>query len=182
MARGDDSIDTVEEFAGPPEEPTPAPGSRDGVRRGDSSTTRLEPYTWHDGDVTRRVWLEVDQAAIQEGAPGVREPAFPFPGGDVLQADGAALVFRTEASGAPMTLPGGVLLVLDPGWTAGRVARFFTDNEIPKIRISELGSLPNAYFVETEPGFPSLNLANALAGQEGVVLSSPNWLREVDTR
>ena len=38
----------------------------------------------------------------------------------------------------------------------------------------------NAYFIETEPGFPSLNLANELAGQDGVVLSSPNWQTEVE--
>ena len=40
----------------------------------------------------------------------------------------------------------------------------------------------NAFFVETEPGFPSLNLANELAEQEGVLISSPNWRTEVSLR
>ena len=46
-------------------------------------------------------------------------------------------------------------------------------------RVSELDYVANGFFVETEPGFPSLDLANALAAQDGVEISSPNWGREV---
>ena len=46
-------------------------------------------------------------------------------------------------------------------------------------RVSELDYVANGFFVETEPGFPSLDLANALAVQDGVEVSSPNWAREV---
>ena len=46
-------------------------------------------------------------------------------------------------------------------------------------RVSELDYVTNGFFVETEPGFPSLDLANALAAQDGVETSSPNWGREV---
>ena len=49
-------------------------------------------------------------------------------------------------------------------------------------RTSELDFLDNGFFVETEPGFPSLELANTLAGQDGVILSSPNWAREVELK
>ena len=35
--------------------------------------------------------------------------------------------------------------------------------------------MANGFLVETEPGFPSLELANALAAQAGVWVSSPNW-------
>ena len=80
-----------------------------------------------------------------------------------------------------MTLPGGVLLVLDPSWTGSEVKRFFSGNGIKASRVTELGFAENAYFVETEPGFPSLQLANTLAGEEGVVISSPNWTTEVTT-
>ena len=47
--------------------------------------------------------------------------------------------------------------------------------------MSPLGFLDNAFFVETEPGFPSLDLANDLAEQDGVVISTPNWGMEVET-
>ena len=81
-----------------------------------------------------------------------------------------------------MTLPGGVLLALDPEWDKAQVDKFFSDNDISKEQVSELGLIPNGFVVETEAGFPSLDLANSLAGQEGVEISSPNWWREVETR
>ena len=43
--------------------------------------------------------------------------------------------------------------------------------------MSSLDYLTNGFFVETDPGFASLDLAKALAGQVGVELSSPNWRR-----
>ena len=79
-----------------------------------------------------------------------------------------------------MTLPGGVLLVLDAEWDQARIDRFFKDNHVDRSLVQERTFTTNAYFIETEPGFPSLNLANELAGQDGVVLSSPNWQTEVE--
>ena len=45
-----------------------------------------------------------------------------------------------------------------------------------------MGFLENGFLVETEPGFPSLELANALASQDGVVMSSPNWWTEIEAK
>ena len=81
-----------------------------------------------------------------------------------------------------MTLPGGVLLVLDADWTATEVNAFFASNSIKLDQISELDFVDNGYFVETDPGYPSLNLANKLASQDGVIISSPNWWTEVTTK
>ena len=91
-------------------------------------------------------------------------------------------VFRSESGGGLMTLPGGVLLVLDADWDEATVESFFARNNISRDRTSELSFLPNGFQIQTEPGFPSLELANALAAQDGVVLSSPNWWREIDTK
>ena len=88
-------------------------------------------------------------------------------------------VFRSESGGELMTLPGGVLLALDPEWDQARVETFFSQNGIAADRTSELGFIENGFLVKTGPGFPSLELANALAGQDGVLVSSPNWWREV---
>ena len=79
-------------------------------------------------------------------------------------------------------LPGGVLLALDPLWDEGEIESFFSSNNISTDRISELEFLQNGFLVETEPGFPSLDLANLLADQEGVLISSPNWWSEVETK
>ena len=74
-----------------------------------------------------------------------------------------------------MTLPGGVLLSLDPEWDEARVNAFLAANGIARSDVSAHSFAANGYFVTTAAGFPSLNLANALAGQEGVLISSPNW-------
>ena len=81
-----------------------------------------------------------------------------------------------------MTLPGGVLLVLSSGWSQAETNAFFSNNGIKMDRVSELDYVANGFSVETEPGFPSLDLANALAVQDGVEISSPNWGREVTSR
>ena len=81
-----------------------------------------------------------------------------------------------------MTLPGGVLLALDADWDESQVADFFDRHGIEADRVSELGFIPNGFVVDTEPGFPSLELANALAGEDGVLVSSPNWWREVQAK
>ena len=91
-------------------------------------------------------------------------------------------VFRSESGGGLMTLPGGVLLALDPGWDDAQVENFFSHNDISTDRISELGFLQNGFLIQTEPGFPSLELANALAGQDGVLISSPNWWTDVEAK
>ena len=55
---------------------------------------------------------------------------------------------------------------------------FFSRNGIKRSRVTELTFTKNAYFVETPPGLPSLHLANSLAEQKGVEISSPNWMNE----
>ena len=81
-----------------------------------------------------------------------------------------------------MTLPGGVMLALDSEWDQAAVDKFFAVNDIPAEHVTPLEWLDNGFFVETEPGFPSLELANTLAVQEGVVVSSPNWWRDVEAK
>ena len=52
----------------------------------------------------------------------------------------------------------------------------------PRVVVRVPDTVPNGFVVATEPGFAALELANALAGEDGVVLSSPNWWREHTTR
>ena len=143
-----------------------------------------EPYTWQDGDRTMTAKLQTD-LVVEKGPDGLPR--------DIVSAseDGTNVVrsadeqsrsdtlpvFRSE-SGALMTLPGGVLLVLSSEWSQAETNAFFSDNGIKKDRVSELDYVANGFFIETEPGFPSLDLANALAAQDGVEISSPNWGRE----
>ena len=134
-------------------------------------------YTWQDGEYTRTVTHMPGQTATARGDGGSESGP--------RQAGGAQSdsnpVFQTD-TGQTMTLPGGVLLVLEPEWGQARIDKFFKDNNVDRNLVQERTFTTNAYFIETEPGFPSLNLANELAGQEGVVLSSPNWQTEVETQ
>ena len=176
------STETVAEAGKSPANPTgPDVGGQRGSGRG-------AVYTYEDGDRTIRVILQGDIVVQETGTDtpsdgAVRRTA----GGNIVRKQsgqgGADLpVFRSASGGALMTLPGGVLLALDPEWDEATVNGFFARNNISKGRISELDYIPNGFFVRTEPGFPSLELANALAGEKGVLVSSPNWWREVEAR
>lgn len=157
---------------------------------GQEGSAQGQPYTWQDGDRTLTVLLQADLTVQDDGEIAPREE--PEGTGVARSNEGKSVekkdsggggsddqpVFRSE-SGALMTLPGGVLLALDPEWAQAETDAFFASNGISLDRVSELEFVTNGFFVETEPGFPSLNLANSLAKRDGVVLSSPNWWTEI---
>ena len=152
--------------------------------RSSSGPVEGQAYTWEDGDRTLTVYLQ-DDLVVEKDSAGMPR--------NVVEADRAGTslargarekpesdtlpVFRTE-SGSLMTLPGGVLLVLNEEWSQAQTNAFLSSNGIKKDRVSELSYASNGFFITTEPGFPSLQLANRLAALDGVVLSSPNWGRE----
>ena len=154
----------------------------------DASADPGGSYTWRDGDRTWRVWLQDDLVAqwtrqnTADDAVRVEGRVF-----SVVERRGehdgrqTFPVFRS-GSGAIMTLPGGVLLVLDEEWSATRVNGFFSNHGIQAADVDPQDFVPNAFLIATAPGFPSLNLANELADQDGVVLASPNWQTEVELR
>ena len=187
-ARADGPADETD---GPSRKPgaTPGPVSK---TTGGGENTAASPegpeYTWRDGDRVQRVYLETalvvqpstentddDIVARDDGEASIVQKQ---PRHDEADTDP---VFRSQA-GDLMTLPGGVLLALDAEWDQARVNRFFSDHGIDRSRVQERDFSTNAFFVESEPGFPSLNLANELAEQEGVLISSPNWRTEVSLR
>ncbi len=143
-----------------------------------------QPYTWEDGDRTLTVYLQSD-LVMEKGAEGLpRDIVEADEGGSNVVRSARAQtksdtlpVFRSE-SGELMTLPGGVLLVLNPQWSQSDTDAFFARNGIKLEIVSDLVYATNGFFIETGPGFPSLDLANKLAKLDGVEVSSPNWGRE----
>ena len=149
-----------------------APRTDDEAREdGDSSTQTT--YTWRDGEHSRTVTYQAELTVVtsREGES------------EIVQRQAASAqsdeppVFRSD-TGELMTLPGGVLLVLNPDSDQSRIDQFFAVNGISRGRVHDQTFTTNAFFIDTEPGLPSLNLAIQLAGQEGVVIASPNWERE----
>ena len=187
-----EAVDSDFEFAGGARQESPVESTgpdESGGSRGVSSA-QGEVYTWQDGDRTVGAQLQLDLVVLDDGAIVSRDDIVADTGneqnvsrsadGGGGKSDGTSSsnpVFLSE-SGELMALPGGVAVVLDPEWDAAEAAAFFTANGIVPSRVSLLDYLTNGFFVETDPGFASLDLANALAGQVGVELSSPNWWRE----
>jgi hypothetical protein len=164
----------------------PNPG-RERTAKGEGSDQGTV-YTWEDGDRTQRVVLQDDLVVQNNDAITPGDDVVARGVGDSIvrkhprHTQDDPPVFRSESGGGLMTLPGGVLLALDPEWDEDMVDSFFSENGISKDRTSELGFIENGFVVETEPGFSALELANELAAQDGVVISSPNWWREVETK
>ena len=168
----------------PPKQP-PIAGSR---ADWDGSTDQGKVHTYEDGDRTIRVVLQ-DDLVLQKNSAVTPSDSVVVKGSTqsiVKKVAGGGQdelpVFRSESGGGLMTLPGGVLLALDPEWDKAQIDNFFSENGISPEQVSELGFIPNGFLVETEAGFPSLDLANSLASQDGVEISSPNWWSEVEAK
>ena len=170
--------------------PSPAPSSPV-VSRSEAAAaiqTQGDVYTWHDGDRTLNVVLQ-DDLVVQETSaitPGTEVVARGSTESIVRLKSGntqdSLPVFRSQSGGGLMTLPGGVLLSLDSEWDQAQVESFFSENGISMDQVSELEFLPNGFLVNTAPGFPSLELANSLADQDGVEISSPNWWNQFEAK
>ena len=174
--------------AGVDQEPDPVERSVQQARSKEEGDAPGTVYTWEDGDRTLQAVLQSD-LVVQENAAITPEDEVVQRGAkdsivrkQVKHGSDVQPVFRSGSGGGLMTLPGGVVLVLDPGWDQDAVESFFSWNGLSLEPASELDFLENAFLVETDPGFPSMELANALAGQDGVIVSSPNWSRETELR
>ncbi len=186
--RGPDSPEVSERPVREPKATPSGVSTTAGGSQGAAASARGQEYTWHDGDRVQSVYLETT-LVVQPSTENTDDDIVARDDGEasIVQAQprhdeaDTEPVFRSQA-GDLMTLPGGVLLALDPEWDQARVDRFFSDNQIDRSLVQERDFAINAFFVETDPGFPSLNLANELAEQEGVLISSPNWRTEVSLR
>ena len=170
---------------GEPEPTTTVNQQSEPATKGSGGGTGQTEYTWEDGDRTSTVILQSDLVIDEETS--IKDAMADAPGGAIVKSAGAKSedkglpVFKSQ-SGALMTLPGGVLLVLDSDWSQAEVNTFFSNNSIKLSKVEALDFIDNGYFIETEPGFPALDLANALAAEEGVIVSSPNWWTEVTVK
>ena len=164
---------------------TAIPPSPASVKSLPEAPLEAKEYSWKDGDRTFTVVLQPDLALLDIGGGEPPKDALANTGkGAIVQSTGgkSALPVFKSPSGELMTLPGGVLLVLEPKLTASEVNSFFAQNGIKRDKVSELSYVTNGFFIETDPGFPSLDLANKLAALDDVIISSPNWWTEISTK
>ena len=185
VATGGRNAPPADDASPPADEAEPA-GEQNSSERPDAAE-RGAIHIWRDGERTRRVRLQ-PQLVLQPSIQNTKDDV-------VLRNDGresiverrarhveAGLpVFRNEG-GSLVTLPGGVLLVFEPGWDEARINGFFSANAIKASRVTPQAFADNAFLVTTEPGFAALELANALAEQDGVLIASPNWRSQIALR
>ena len=132
---------------------------------------------WYDGDQRRVLWSEpslvadfsarsakksqiVKPSALAKGDPGRQSPVFRE---------------RKEASSAPMALPGGVILRFDPAASTEQQRALMAKHGLQPVR--ELGDGTGVWLMASEPGLPSLELANRLYESGDFAAASPNWWR-----
>ncbi len=149
--------------------PAPTPEGQAANPKGGSGEDGV--YTWRDGDRIIPVRIETT-GAVQEKTDRRSD----VEGDSDYRTESIASV---SVGGDTMSLPGGVLVVLNPSWSKSRADAFFSKNGIAPGSVSRLESMNNTFVVETAPCLPSLHLANTLADQDGVRVASPNWQMEV---
>ena len=152
-----------------------------------SMTSGQEPATtsYIDGNRTIKLTLVSDVVLAHDKAKGrylkTVDPDLP---GRSIEAAAVGPpdmpVFSTD-TGQLLAPVGGIILFLDSSWTREAVSVFLDQHGIAEGARS-FEHLANAYAVRTAPGMPAIELANRLAALEGVVLSTPNFWREVEAR
>lgn len=168
----------------------------------------MQSYVWYDGDTPRRVWLDPNlvaefgsgkESAVRETMPKAREVPSSQRGVRLWQvpeqAAQAARSVRSKqpqaevspvlrdapGSNAPMrALPGNVTVYLDPTWSEEQARAWLANRDLELVRKLDFGQ--NIFLVRTEPGLASLELANRLHGQDGVVAAMPDWWVQVEKR
>ena len=96
-------------------------------------------YTWQDGDRTRKVVLLTDQV-VQEVTSNISEDGAIDKGDaeNIVQKQSQRIadtgpVFRSQSGGEIMTLPGGIILALEPEWDQATVEEFLVpERNIPR--------------------------------------------------
>ncbi|MDZ4724988.1 MAG: hypothetical protein SH817_02440 [Leptospira sp.] len=91
---------------------------------------------------------------------------------------GYSPVFKTVKGSTLLALPGNIIVELETSMNQKQAEVFFGGKGLRIKQKLEIEG-KNYYEIETEAGASSLNIANSLYGQPGVISSTPNWWREM---
>ena len=121
-----------------------------------------------------RIW-KIDTGSVAETFSERRDS-------DLRLQAGYAPVFHDvpNASGSMRSLPGNVIVYLDPDWGADRIGQWLQQNGYLVVKRLEMRA--NAYILKTGTGIEALQLANKLYQSGQVVAAFPDWWLETATR
>lgn len=142
-------------------------------------------YTWYDGGVPRTVWIDKSHVAeLPDNNAGPREgirivPADEARSRDATERSNTVPVFRDGPTGGRIrTIPGNIIVQLNPEWNAAQVAQWLRANALTEVhRMSN-----NFLVIASPPGLPSLELANRLQESGTVVYAQPDWWEQTRRR
>lgn len=77
-------------------------------------------------------------------------------------------------------LPGNVIVYFNPAWSEVNVSTWLQSRGLVVVKKLSLGT--NIYILKTDPGLPSLELANSLYQSGEVVAAFPEWWQETVAR
>ncbi|NOX76158.1 MAG: hypothetical protein GXP17_05985 [Gammaproteobacteria bacterium] len=85
-----------------------------------------------------------------------------------------------SSSGRMRSLPGNIIVHLDPSWEQDLIDGWLIQNNLEIVRKLNIG--PNIFVIKTESGLAALEMANSLHDAGEVVAAYPDWWKEVVTR
>ncbi len=148
-------------------------------------------YKYMDGDTERYIVLRQD-LVMERYNPKQQDGADKLPPNAIILDDGERFrVVKKQSwhqegdddlfpvfssfSGVVMALKGGVFLVFESKLSQQESNTFFAEYGIDLARVSLVDDMDGVFFIDTNPGLSSLELANKLAKAEQVIISVPNW-------
>lgn len=117
---------------------------------------------WYDGDVRRELYGVPVRSETREKALAANP-----------SADGTAFFTERPGSARVMGLPGGVVVTLRQALPPARAQQFLVSRGLNPVR--PVGDGSTTWLVASDPGLPSLHLANRLYESGDFAAASPNW-------
>ena len=167
-------------------------------------SSNKQAYTWQVKDKTFTVWLQSDLFAelnsddtndsvtTEKQANTLDGLVIDNPSLRIWRFNETAISSKSENTRVPVfsdtpdgkslrVLIGGIIVVLDPTLSTSAAEDWLEQRELNGKRLAIAN---NAFFVDTLPGFPSLELVNALTAENdaALIFAEPNWWQESSWR
>ncbi|MCB1173603.1 MAG: hypothetical protein KDK39_08565 [Leptospiraceae bacterium] len=165
-------------------------------------TAQEQSYSWFDGENEQKITLLPELLAEfnQSGSIGSRDGQarmvsqmgavriYKISDPELIKANtngkspgsqGISPVFAS-GTGEKMALPGGILVALQSDWSAGKCESWI--NAHGSLVLQKLPISGNYYLISSGSGWASLEQANQLRNESGVLVAMPNWWKAVQAR